>query len=160
MSLLKTYSDGMLKQSPSSRPVFLSDGDLTEIQLHSVESINDLHRNHSEQPQKASGGRPPLLPFALPSNGNVSTSVLRPSARQTNQPPNEAQKYYPRILIYASLSLLLITLAVILFVVVKQASTVSSLSEVLLQHLGQFQEVSQLKHKLQLLERNLSTTGH
>ena len=43
---------------------------------------------------------------------------------------------------------------------VKQASTVSSLSEVLLQHLGQFQEVSQLKHKLQLLERNLSTTGH
>ncbi|KAG5282654.1 hypothetical protein AALO_G00058400 [Alosa alosa] len=156
MSLLKTYSDGMLKQSPSSHPAFLSDGDLTEIQLHSVESINDLHRHHPEQ----KGGRPPLHPFSLSSNGNVSTPVLRTSARQTTRPPHDAVKYYPHILICASLSLLLVTLAVILFVIVKQASTVSSLSELLLQNQGHAQEVSELKHKMQLLERNLNATGH
>ncbi|XP_062397075.1 uncharacterized protein si:dkey-20d21.12 [Sardina pilchardus] len=156
MSLLKTYSDGMLKQSPPLRPAFLSDGDLTEIQLHSVESINDLHRHHSEQ----KGGRPPFHPFSLPSNGNVSTPVLRTSARQTAQPPQDAVKYYPHLLICASLGLLLVTLAVILFVIVKQASTVSSLSELLLQNQGRAQEVAELKHKLQLLERNLNATGH
>ncbi|KAL2103870.1 hypothetical protein ACEWY4_000738 [Coilia grayii] len=151
----------MLKQCPPSHPVFISDRDLTEIQLHSVESINDIHRNHSEQSRKVSISRPPPVPFTPPPNGNVPSPVLNPSARHAKQPSSETPKYQPpRILIFACLAFLFITLAVILFVVVKQAITVSYLSEVLLQHQGHFQEVSALKHKLQLLERNLNSTGH
>lgn len=78
------------------------------------------------------GGRPPLRPFSLPSNGNVSTPVLRTTARQMRRPPHEALKYYPHILIGASLSLLLITLAVILFVVGKKQPLISSYASVVL----------------------------
>lgn len=46
----------MAKQPPSpTTPVFftrISDRDLTEIELHSVESINDLHRTHPEYNHK------------------------------------------------------------------------------------------------------------
>lgn len=46
----------MAKQTPSpTTPVFftrISDRDLTEIELHSVESINDLHRTHPEHNHK------------------------------------------------------------------------------------------------------------
>lgn len=43
-----------MKSTPSPPPAFVrvSDRDLTEIELHSVESISDLHRTHSEQISK------------------------------------------------------------------------------------------------------------
>ncbi|XP_063065741.1 uncharacterized protein si:dkey-20d21.12 [Engraulis encrasicolus] len=159
MSLMKTYSDGMLKQCPPSHPVFINDRDLTEIQLHSVESINDIHKNQTEQSRRVSFSRTPLPSFPPPSNGNMPTPVLKPAARHSKPPPIDLPKIpLPRILIFACLALLFVTLGVILFVVVKQAITVSYLSEVLLQHQGHLQDVSDLKNKLQLLQRNLSST--
>ncbi len=43
-----------MKSTPSPPQVFvrISERDLTEIELHSVDSINDLHRTHSEQHSK------------------------------------------------------------------------------------------------------------
>lgn len=43
-----------MKSTPSPPPAFVrvSERDLTEIELHSVDSINDLHRTHSEQHSK------------------------------------------------------------------------------------------------------------
>uniref|UniRef100_H2LD67 Si:dkey-20d21.12 n=1 Tax=Oryzias latipes TaxID=8090 RepID=H2LD67_ORYLA len=45
--------------------------DLTEIELHSVDSINDLHRTHAEHSHKV---KPPPRPAYTPSlNGNLYT---------------------------------------------------------------------------------------
>lgn len=43
-----------MKSTSSPPPAFVrvSERDLTEIELHSVDSINDLHRTHSEQHSK------------------------------------------------------------------------------------------------------------
>ncbi|XP_056116879.1 uncharacterized protein si:dkey-20d21.12 isoform X2 [Rhinichthys klamathensis goyatoka] len=59
-----------MKSTPSPPPVFVrvSERDLTEIELHSVDSINDLHRTHSEQHSK--GVQPPRPPPPS-SNGNL-----------------------------------------------------------------------------------------
>ncbi|XP_036803215.1 uncharacterized protein si:dkey-20d21.12 isoform X1 [Oncorhynchus mykiss] len=77
----------MAKQPPSpTTPVFftrISDRDLTEIELHSVESINDLHRTHPEHNHK--GSRRPPLPPAPSTNGNLHLRD-RPVVYQTGHP--------------------------------------------------------------------------
>ncbi|TRZ02697.1 hypothetical protein DNTS_022672 [Danionella cerebrum] len=62
----------IMKSSPSPPPAFVrvSERDLTEIELHSVDSINDLHRSHSEQNSK--GVQPPRPPPPS-TNGNIHT---------------------------------------------------------------------------------------
>lgn len=51
-------SAGVSIKSPPS-PLFafvpISDKDMTEIELYSVDSINDLHRTHAEQHSKGTG---------------------------------------------------------------------------------------------------------
>ncbi|XP_077949521.1 uncharacterized protein LOC120829033 isoform X1 [Gasterosteus aculeatus] len=67
-----------MSRPPSSQttPQFyrVSDRDLTEIELHSVDSINDLHRVHPELSHK--GMRPPRPAYSPSSNGNLYTSDL------------------------------------------------------------------------------------
>ncbi|XP_077080578.1 uncharacterized protein LOC143732974 isoform X2 [Siphateles boraxobius] len=80
----------IMKSTPSPPPAFVrvSERDLTEIELHSVDSINDLHRTHSEQHSK--GVQPPRPPPPS-SNGNlqmqdravVYQTVLQSSALHT-----------------------------------------------------------------------------
>ncbi|KTF85963.1 hypothetical protein cypCar_00033102 [Cyprinus carpio] len=64
----------MKSTPPPPPPVFIrvSERDLTEIELHSVDSINDLHRTHSEQHSKgiSSCVQPPRPPPPT-SNGNL-----------------------------------------------------------------------------------------
>ncbi|CAB1449245.1 unnamed protein product [Pleuronectes platessa] len=65
---------GEMSRPPSqTTPQFyrVSERDLTEIELHSVDSINDLHRTHPEHSQK--GVRPPRPAYTPSSNGNLYT---------------------------------------------------------------------------------------
>uniref|UniRef100_A0A3B3VNR7 Si:dkey-20d21.12 n=1 Tax=Poecilia latipinna TaxID=48699 RepID=A0A3B3VNR7_9TELE len=48
----------------------VSERDLTEIELHSVDSINDLHRTHPEHSHKM---RPPRPAYTPSPNGNLYT---------------------------------------------------------------------------------------
>ncbi|XP_046728100.1 uncharacterized protein si:dkey-20d21.12 isoform X2 [Silurus meridionalis] len=57
----------------------ISDKDMTEIELHSVDSISDLHRTHTEQHSK--GVRPPR-PQPPSINGNLRM-IDRPIVCQT-----------------------------------------------------------------------------
>ncbi|XP_034027452.1 uncharacterized protein si:dkey-20d21.12 isoform X2 [Thalassophryne amazonica] len=62
-----------MSRPPSSQttPQFsrVSDRDLTEIELHSVDSINDLHRSHPEHGHK--GLKPPRPAYTPSPNGNL-----------------------------------------------------------------------------------------
>ncbi|KAG9332447.1 hypothetical protein JZ751_014545 [Albula glossodonta] len=78
----------MTKTTPSPTPEFfrISDRDLTEIELHSVDSINDLHRSHPDQAHKGSRRPHPQIPST---NGNLQIHdmpvVCRPGYSKRRQ---------------------------------------------------------------------------
>uniref|UniRef100_A0A3Q2GH78 Si:dkey-20d21.12 n=1 Tax=Cyprinodon variegatus TaxID=28743 RepID=A0A3Q2GH78_CYPVA len=71
-----------MSRPPSSQttPQFyrVSERDLTEIELHSVDSINDLHRTHAEHSHKTKPPRPAYTPSP---NGNLFTHGAAGSQR-------------------------------------------------------------------------------
>uniref|UniRef100_A0A3B4UTA8 Si:dkey-20d21.12 n=1 Tax=Seriola dumerili TaxID=41447 RepID=A0A3B4UTA8_SERDU len=62
----------------------VSDRDLTEIELHSVDSINDLHRTHHEHKT-----RPPRPAYTPSPNGNLFTRDI--TAVNQRGPPVSSQ---------------------------------------------------------------------
>ncbi|KAF3860192.1 hypothetical protein F7725_000447 [Dissostichus mawsoni] len=76
-----------MSRPPSSQttPQFyrVSERDLTEIELHSVDSINDLHRTHHEHSNK--GVRPPRPANSPSSNGNLYTCDMT-AVNQSGRP--------------------------------------------------------------------------
>uniref|UniRef100_A0A3Q0SH28 Si:dkey-20d21.12 n=1 Tax=Amphilophus citrinellus TaxID=61819 RepID=A0A3Q0SH28_AMPCI len=70
--------------STQTTPQFyrVSDRDLTEIELHSVDSINDLHRTHPEHSHKM---RPPRPAYTPSPNGNLCTCDMA-AANQRGHP--------------------------------------------------------------------------
>ncbi|KAM9506674.1 uncharacterized protein ACWYII_048380 isoform 2-T3 [Salvelinus alpinus] len=157
----------MAKQPPSpTTPVFftrISDRDLTEIELHSVESINDLHRTHPEHNHK--GSRRPPLPPAPSTNGNLHLRD-RPVVYQTGHPMRSRWQSTLRDLLMptsfrytmgcAVTSLTLLTLLLIFCFLVQQGSALRSLTEAVRERQAAALEVSQLIQELQALRHNLT----
>ncbi|XP_055787946.1 uncharacterized protein si:dkey-20d21.12 [Salvelinus fontinalis] len=157
----------MAKQPPSpTTPVFftrISDRDLTEIELHSVESINDLHRTHPEHNHK--GSRRPPLPPAPSTNGNLHLRD-RPVVYQTGHPMRSRWQSTLRDLLMptsfrytmgcAVTSLMLLTLLLIFCFLVQQGSALRSLTEAVRERQAATLEVSQLIQELQVLRHNLT----
>ncbi|XP_072536950.1 uncharacterized protein [Salminus brasiliensis] len=165
------HSQGvMVKSTPSPPPAFVrvSDKDLTEIELHSVDSISDLHRTHTEQHSK--GIRPPR-PQPPSTNGNFQM-LDRPVVFQTghqrrrshlNQLSNVCIPTRWRYsLMCAAAFLILLTLILIFTFLVQQSSALHRLSEEVRQRQETAEEISLLIQELQALHRNLTsprTTG-
>lgn len=153
-----------MKSTPSPPPVFVrvSERDLTEIELHSVDSINDLHRTHSEQHSKA-GVQPPRPPPPT-SNGNLQMQdrgdvyqtgpVRRPSVSRLNDMCTSTRRHY--FLACAAIIAFLITLILIFSFLVQQSSALNTLLEMVKQKKETAEEISKLLQELQKLHINLT----
>ncbi|XP_036388344.1 uncharacterized protein si:dkey-20d21.12 [Megalops cyprinoides] len=154
----------MIKNSPSPAPVFIriSDRDLTEIELHSVESINDLHRTHTEQPPK--GSRQPR-PQAPSTNGNLQIHDM-PVVYQTGY--SMRRSWYRQLRGFCAstvcryswgcvaVTLMLLTLLLIIYFLVQQGSALHLLSQVVRDKEAANLEISLLIQELQDLRKNLT----
>ncbi|KAL1021383.1 hypothetical protein UPYG_G00012600 [Umbra pygmaea] len=155
----------MSKSPPSpTTPVFctrISDRDLTEIELHSVESINDLHRTHPEHNHKGNRRLPP--PPAISTNGNLNFRDT-PLVCQTGYPIRSRWQRTLRdllkptsfgyIMVVAVIALMLLTL--IFYFLVQQSSALWSLTEAVKERTAAIVEFSQLIQELKALRRNLT----
>ncbi|KAF1390725.1 hypothetical protein PFLUV_G00060980 [Perca fluviatilis] len=155
-----------MSRPPSSQttPQFyrVSDRDLTEIELHSVDSINDLHRTHPEHSHK--GTRPPRPAYSPSSNGNLYTSDMtavnqrgRPvkwqSRLQDMLTPSSSRAYAMGC---AIITLLLLTVLLIFYFLVQQGGAVRMLTEALREKEAAATELSLLIQELQALRHNLT----
>ncbi|XP_076860073.1 uncharacterized protein LOC143513032 [Brachyhypopomus gauderio] len=144
--------------------VQISDKDLTEIELHSVDSISDLHRTHPEQHGK--GSRPPR-PRPPSINGKLQT-LDRPVACQTGHRMRTSRlkqlssTCVPFTWRYSvacvAVILVLITLILIFSFLVQQSRALHTLSEMVSQRQETAEEISILVQELQDLRRNLTTS--
>ncbi|XP_068603707.1 uncharacterized protein si:dkey-20d21.12 [Brachionichthys hirsutus] len=142
----------------------VSDRDLTEIELHSVDSINDLHRTHHEHSHK--GMRPPRPAYTPSPNGNLYTCDVR-AANQRGHPasskwqsrlqdmltPSSARAYAMGC---AIITLLLLTVLLIFYFLVQQGGTVQMLTEALREKEAAATQLAQLVLELQALRHNLT----
>ncbi|XP_036435018.1 uncharacterized protein si:dkey-20d21.12 [Colossoma macropomum] len=164
---MKMHSQGvMVKSSPSPSPAFvhISDKDLTEIELHSVDSISDLHRTHTEQHSK--GVRPPR-PRPPSTNGTLQM-LERPVVFQTGH--QKKRSHWNQLssvcapsrrrysMVCATVILILLTLILIFSFLVQQSRALTSLSEVVRHREETAEELSLLLQELQALRRNMSAT--
>ncbi|XP_059358774.1 uncharacterized protein si:dkey-20d21.12 isoform X2 [Carassius carassius] len=156
-----------MKSTPSPPPpppvfVRVSEHDLTEIELHSVDSINDLHRTHSEQHSKVV--QPPRPPPPT-SNGNLQMQdrgvvyqtgqpVRRPCVSRLNDMCTSTRRHY--FLACAAIIAFLITLILIFSFLVQQSSALNTLLEIVKQKKETAEEISQLLQELQKLHINLT----
>ncbi|KAG5838508.1 uncharacterized protein si:dkey-20d21.12 [Anguilla anguilla] len=154
----------MVNTPPSPAPAFfrISDRDLTEVELHSVDSINDLHRTHSQQLHK---GSRQLHPQGPPTNGNLQVYNM-PVICQTGYP--RRRRWYKWLCRCCKstacrytwgcvvVSLMLMTLFVIFFFLIQQDSALRMLSQVVQDRQATSLEISQLIQELQELRRNLT----
>ncbi|CAL8368858.1 unnamed protein product [Lota lota] len=143
----------------------ISERDLTEIQLHSVDSINDLHRVHPEHGHR--GMRPPLLPAHSPSpNGNLCFHG-RTDVNQTGQPiSGKWQKHLGDTWrsgssrVYAAacgvIMFLLLMLFVAVYFLVQQGGAIRMLTEAMREKQDVSMEISKLIQELQALMHNLT----
>ncbi|XP_054464403.1 LOW QUALITY PROTEIN: uncharacterized protein si:dkey-20d21.12 [Anoplopoma fimbria] len=158
---------GEMSRPPSSQTTptsyRVSDRDLTEIELHSVDSINDLHRTHPELSHK--GIRPPVPPSPS-SNGNLYTIDMttvnqrgRPvsskwqSRLQDMLTPSSSHAYAMGC---AIITLLLITVLLIFYFLVQQGGAVRMLTEAVKEKEAAARQLSQLIQELQALRHNLT----
>ncbi|KAK2851158.1 hypothetical protein Q5P01_007434 [Channa striata] len=160
---------GVMSGPPSSQttPQFyrVSDRDLTEIELHSVDSINDLHRTHPEHSHK--GTRPPRPLYTPSHNGNIQTCDTVAAAGQRAQPvgskwqsrlqdmltPSSSRAYAMGC---AVITLLLLTVLLIFFFLVQQGSAIQILTEAVREKEAAATELTLLIQELQALRRNLT----
>ncbi|KAK7146095.1 hypothetical protein R3I93_013733 [Phoxinus phoxinus] len=142
-----------MKSTPSPPPAFVrvSERDLTEIELHSVDSINDLHRTHTEQHSK---GVQPRRPPPPSSNGNLQLQD-RAVVYQTGQPAcmsrlndicTSTRRHY--FLACAAIIAFLLILILIFSFLVLQSSALHTLLEMVKQKQETDEEISQLLQQL------------
>nr|XP_040048719.1 uncharacterized protein si:dkey-20d21.12 [Gasterosteus aculeatus aculeatus] len=157
-----------MSRPPSSQttPQFyrVSDRDLTEIELHSVDSINDLHRVHPELSHK--GMRPPRPAYSPSSNGNLYTSDLT-AVNQRGRPISckwqrglqdllTASSSHAYAMGCAIVTLLLITVLLIFYFLVQQGGAVRTLTEAVKEKQAAATQLSLLIQELQALRHNLT----
>lgn len=142
----------------------VSDRDLTEIELHSVDSINDLHRTHPEHCHK--GVRPPRPAYSPCSNGNLYTSDVA-AVNQSGRPvsgkwqsrlqdmltPSSSRAYAMGC---ALITLLLLTVLLIFYFLVQQGGAIQMLTEAVREKEAAATELSLLIQELQALRHNLT----
>lgn len=139
----------------------VSDRDLTEIELHSVESINDLHRTHPEHNHK--GSRPPRPAYTPVSNGTLNNQgrpgrgLLVKSKWQNRLQdmltPSSSGAYAMGC---AIITLLLLTVLLIFYFLVQQGGALRMLSEAVREKEVATSQLSKLIQELQALRRNLT----
>ncbi|XP_065103184.1 uncharacterized protein [Paramisgurnus dabryanus] len=140
----------MMKSTPSPPPAFVrvSERDLTEIELHSVESISDLHRAHPEHHSK--GVVPPRPP--PPSTNGTLQMQDRGAAYQTRQPVQ--RPFLSRLndtctstrcryfWAFAAVIVFLLMLILIFVILVQQSITLQTLVEMVKQKQEPSEEIS------------------
>ncbi|XP_067269779.1 uncharacterized protein si:dkey-20d21.12 [Pseudorasbora parva] len=148
-----------MKSPPPPPPAFVrvSERDLTEIELHSVDSINDLHRTHSEQHSK--GIQPPRPPPPS-TNGNLQMQD-QAVVYQTSQPVSRmkdictsTRRHY--FLACAAIVAFLLTLILIFSFLAQQSSVLHTLLEMVKQKQETAEDVSKLLQQLHKLHINLT----
>ncbi|KAM9476346.1 uncharacterized protein Hap1MRO34_011930 isoform 2-T2 [Clarias gariepinus] len=135
---------------------------MTEIELHSVDSISDLHRTHPDQHIK--GVRPPR-PHPPSINGNLQM-IDRPAVCQTGDQmrrsrlsqlndmwPSSKSRYS---LTCVAAVLIFLTVILIFSFLVQQSRTLHWLVETLTQRQETTEEMSFIVQELQALRRNLT----
>ncbi|KAM6925349.1 uncharacterized protein FYW49_005516 [Xenentodon cancila] len=152
--------------STQTTPQFyrVSDRDLTEIELHSVDSINDLHRIHPEHSQK--GVRPARPAYTPSPNGNLYThgaTCVSQRGRTVNSKwqsrlqdmltPSSSRAYAMGC---AIITLLLLTVLLIFYFLVQQGGAIRMLSQAMREKEAAATELSLLIQELQALRRNLT----
>ncbi|XP_056241898.1 uncharacterized protein si:dkey-20d21.12 [Seriola aureovittata] len=142
----------------------VSDRDLTEIELHSVDSINDLHRTHHEH----KGMRPPRPAYTPSPNGNLFTRDI--TAVNQRGPPvsSQWQSHLQDMLTPSSsrayalgcaiITLLLLTVFLIFYFLVQQGGAIRMLTEAVREKEAAATELSLLIQELQALRHNLTAT--
>ncbi|XP_058498214.1 uncharacterized protein si:dkey-20d21.12 [Solea solea] len=154
-----------MSRPPSSQttPQFhrVSDRDLTEIELHSVDSINDLHRTHLEHSNK--GMRPPRPAYTPSQHGTLYTSDNQrghPVSRkwqshlQNLLTPSSSHAY---AMSCAVITLLLLTVFLIFYFLVQQGGAIQMLTEAVREKEAAATELSLLIQELQALRHNLTS---
>ncbi|XP_035377836.1 uncharacterized protein si:dkey-20d21.12 isoform X1 [Electrophorus electricus] len=145
--------------------VQISDKDLTEIELHSVDSISDLHRAHPEQHGK---GCRPARPKPPSINGKLQ-SLDKPAICQSGHQMRRSHLkqlssmcipcMWRYSLACVALTLILLTLILIFSFLVQQSRALHTLSEMVSQRQETTEEISILIQELQALRRNLTALG-
>ncbi|XP_061621978.1 uncharacterized protein si:dkey-20d21.12 isoform X1 [Phyllopteryx taeniolatus] len=150
----------------------VSDKDLTEIELHSVDSINDLHRTHPEHNRKVqgqryglllreliTGTRPPRPAYTPSANGTpharrTSAGAKRQSRRlRDTSTPSSSRACAAAC---AVIALLLLTLALIFYFLVQQGGALRRLTEASRDKEAAAARLSALIRRLQTLAFNLT----
>ncbi|KAL4655390.1 hypothetical protein GN956_G5207 [Arapaima gigas] len=152
--------------SPSPTPAFvrINDQDLTEIELHSVESINDLHRTNTEHFNK---GSTQIQPAGHSNNGVVQEAGHQAvyTTSYSKRPwwysvpfnfcTTTACRYSCACL---AVTLVLVILSLIFSFLVQQSSALRALSQGMSDRQESVLEISRLLQELQELRRNLTTS--
>ncbi|KAM9830342.1 uncharacterized protein si:dkey-20d21.12 [Syngnathus typhle] len=135
----------------------VNDKDLTEIELHSVDSINDLHRTHPEHNHK--GTKPPRPAYTPSVNGTLQAHHMRCVSAgpgwQDSLAPSSWRAYAIACVV---ITLLLLTLALIFYFLVQQGNAVQRLTEALKEKEAAATQLSVLIQQLQVLTLNLTAT--
>ncbi|CAN9515752.1 unnamed protein product [Ophioblennius macclurei] len=157
-----------MSRPPSSQttPQFyrVSERDLTEVELHSVDSINDLHRMHHDHGHK--GTRPPRPAYTPSVNGNLFTCDMT-AANQRHRPvsskwqsrlqdmltPSSSRAYAMGC---AIVTLLLLTVFLIFYFLVQQGGAIHMLTEAVREKEAAATELTLLIQELQALRHNLT----
>lgn len=147
----------------TSPPAFVrvSERDLTEIELYSVDSINDLHRTHSEQHSK--GVQPPRPPPPS-TNGNLQMqdrpvvyqtgqADRRPCVSRLNHICTSSRRHY--FLACTAIIAFLLTLILIFSFLDQQSQALNILTEMVKQEQETVEDIARLL-KLHKLHINLT----
>ncbi|XP_068196977.1 uncharacterized protein si:dkey-20d21.12 isoform X2 [Antennarius striatus] len=142
----------------------VSDRDLTEIELHSVDSINDLHRTQHEHSQK--GMRPPRPAYTPSPNGNLYTCDVTAVNQRVHPVSSKWQSRLQDMLTPSSsrafamgcaiITLFLLTVLLIFYFLVQQGGTVQMLTDALREKEAAATQLSELIQELQALRHNLT----
>lgn len=155
-----------MSRPPSSQttPQFyrVSERDLTEVELHSVDSINDLHRTHTEHSHKV---RPPRPSYTPSQNGNLH-SFDATTVSQTTQPISSWQRRLQDMFTPTSsrayalgcaiVTLLLLTVLLIFYFLVQQGGAIRMLTEAVREKKTTTAELTKLIQELHNLRLNLT----
>ncbi|CAK6979598.1 uncharacterized protein si:dkey-20d21.12 isoform X1 [Scomber scombrus] len=141
----------------------VSERDLTEIELHSVDSINDLHLQHSHK-----GTRPPRPAYTPSLNGNLHTCDIAAFSQRGHPVSSKWQSRLQDMLTPSSsrayamgcaiITLLLLTVLLIFYFLVQQGGALRMLNEAVREKEVAATELSLLIKELQALRHNLTTT--
>ncbi|XP_051949972.1 uncharacterized protein si:dkey-20d21.12 [Xyrauchen texanus] len=155
-----------MKSTPPPAFVRVSDRDLTEIELHSVDSINDLHRTHFEQHNK--GVIPPRPPPPStngilhmqdrPVDCQTAQSSRRPCVSSLNDICTSARWRY--FLACAAIIVALLALILIFSFLVQQSSALHTLLEMVKQKPEAAEEISLLLQEVHKMHLNLTAVGN